>query len=204
MAYAITSPELVVNLALDKIGYPQRVNDLRDGSFASQVAIDVYGQTRDSVIENGQWEFADRTLSATLLKSAPAGGYNPRTPWTTAFPALPWRYEYAYPNDCVKFRAVKPQPLGIINMNPMFHRYSLDNDNTFTPPQRVILCDVADAVLCYAGRVTDPLTWDASFTDALVDALVEAMGPKLRQGVGGASAWQMEQATRKIAERNIK
>ena len=204
MATTITSPENIVNLALAELGWPLRVNDIRDGSFTAQVALDTYGQTRDSLIENGEWEFAERIVPATLLKQAPVGGYNPRNPWTSAYPSLPWKYEYAYPSDCIKVRSVRPQQLGSYNPDPKFNRFSLDNDNALVPIQRVILCDVPFALITYAGRVTNPTAWDASFTDALVEALCKAMGPKLVRKPSAAEAVGPMEMARRVATRDMK
>jgi hypothetical protein len=68
-------------------------------------------------------------------------------------------------------RAVKPVPLFGINWDPQPQVYSIDNDSAFTPPQRVILCNVPNAVLVYTGQVTDPQTWDVSFVNALASRL---------------------------------
>lgn len=173
MTGSVNSPEQIVNLALVQIGLGYLVGSLYEGSTASKMALAVYAQSRDELIEEGEWDFAERTMIATLLKAAPAGGYSPFQPWSFAYPPLPWLYEYVYPSDCVKVRSLRPQPLGGFNPNPRFNRYSLDNDNSLNPPQRVILCDVQNAILTYAGRVTNPNTWDAAFTAALTAKLVK-------------------------------
>lgn len=177
MGTPITNPTQVVNLALVKLGAPYQLGSLYDGSDFAKRALAVYSQTRDSLIENGQWEFAERNSTGVLLKQAPPRGYSPAQPWSTAFPPIPWLYEYAYPDDCVKFRSIRFPPFGLFNPDPQFRRYSLDNDNSFNPPVRVILCNVPNAVITYAGRVTDPSTWDAAFVDAVVDELCEALAP---------------------------
>lgn len=200
MTGSVQSPEQVVNQALIELGYEAMIGSLYEGSKASKFALAVYAEVRDELIENGEWEFAERTIIGVLLKQAPPAGYGPMTPWSNAYPSLPWRYEYSYPSDCVKLRSVRPQMLGLINPNPWFNRFSLDNDNSFTPAQRVVLCDVPYAILTYAGRVTDPTTWDAAFTKALRSALVEQMGTLKSLAVSRAES----EADRMAAEAEMK
>lgn len=179
MAATILTPADVINLALARIGFKGRVGSLYDGSLSAKKALDVYGQTRDQLIRAGQWDFAERIAAGTLIKSAPLGGYNPATPWTSIYPGLPWLFSYAYPDDCLKVRSVRPTPLFIPNFDPQFNVFSIDNDNSFAPAQRVILCNVPAAIITYAGQVTDPTTWDADFIEALAAALGRRLAPAL-------------------------
>lgn len=184
--FAVQSAADVLNLALRRIGYRLRVGTLYDGSLAGKMALDCYAQTRDEVLRagagpNGEWPFAERNVSATLLKSAPTTGYVPPTVWNPATnPCSPnFLFEYAWPADCLKVRAVKPINLFVLNFAPQPNLFAVANDNAFTPPQRVILSNVANASICYTGQVTDPNTWPNDFTSALADALGEALAPIL-------------------------
>src|SRR5258708_3438511 len=99
MTTGITSPAAIINLSLSRIGFKGRIGSLYDGSTAAKKALDLYGQTRDELIRDGSWEFAERIVSGTLVKQAPAGGYVV-TPWSAANnPDLPWLFSYAYPTD---------------------------------------------------------------------------------------------------------
>lgn len=178
MASSLTSATDMVNLALARIGYKKRLGSLYDGSEAAKLALTIYGQTRDQLIREGEWEFAERILILTLLKQAPDEGYVV-TPWSPTFPALPWRYSYEYPEDCLKVRSVRRAPVFVVNYAPAYNIYSIDNDNSFTPPKRVILCNIPGAILTYAGRVTDPTNWDPDFTEALSAALARRLAPSL-------------------------
>jgi hypothetical protein len=116
----------------------------------------------------------------TLLKSAPAAGYIPPTVWNgTSNPPIPWRFEYAYPSDCIKIRAVKATPIFIPNFDPKPSLFDVPNDNYLVPPQRVIVCNVPNALLVYTGQITDLSTWDSECIDALVDELGKALAPML-------------------------
>ena len=175
MAPWARSVEQVVNLALARIGVEERIADIFEGSVAAQLVLDIYGQTRDELLRQGQWGFAQRNVSLTLLKSAPAGGYVPPTVWSSAYPPLPWLYEYAYPTDCLKIRAIKPSPILLPNFDPQPFVWSVENDGSYDPPVKVILSNVGSAVMVYTGQITDPTTWEADFVEALADALARRM-----------------------------
>lgn len=179
MTTSVRTPEDVANLVLQRIGYKgPRIGSLLEGSEAAKVILDVYGQTRDQLITDGEWEFAERIVTGTLLKQAPQYGYI-ATPWSNAYPDIPWLFSYAYPGDALKIRAVRPTPLFIPNFDPQYNIYSLGNDNGFTPPRQVILTMVPNALITYAGRVTDPTTWNPAFNEALVSALARRVVGKL-------------------------
>lgn len=176
MVTSASTPADIVNAALIKVGHTIQVGNLYDGSEESRVAIAVYGQTRDALLRDGDWGFAQRMVALTVLKSAPSA-YLPPTAWSqTNYPQLGFRFEYAYPDDCLKVRAVRPTPIFIPEIDPSPYPFSIANDNAYTPPRRVILTNLADAIGVYTGRVTDPTTWPVDFTAALIDALAEPLG----------------------------
>lgn len=179
MPASLQNPTDIVNDALRRIGWKMRIGSLYDGSEAAKVALDIYGQTRDQLISDGNFDFEERQIALTLLKQAPQGGYVPPNMWSTAYPALPWLFSYTYPDDCLKVRSVKEAPIFVVNFDPQPNRYSVDNDNGFTPPKRVILCNVPNAILVYAGQVTDPTTWDVAFTESFAAALGQRLAPAL-------------------------
>jgi hypothetical protein len=183
MVASVGSPADLCNIALVRMGWKgPRIASLFDGSAASQKFLDLYAQTRDELLRNDiyDWGFAERNVSLSLLKSAPIAGYFPPNTWNPAVNPPPgWAYEYTYPADCLKVRAVKPVPLFGINWDPQPQVYSIDNDSAFTPPQRVILCNVPNAVLVYTGQVTDSTSWDVAFTGALAAKLERAVAASL-------------------------
>src|SRR5687768_489967 len=110
MPASISTVSDVANLALKRIGYALRVGSLYEGSKAANHFLDIYGQTRDELLRQNDWHFAERNVAATVLKTAPAGGYFD-TAWDPATnPPVPWGYSYTYPTDCLKVRALKPAP----------------------------------------------------------------------------------------------
>lgn len=177
MSASVRRPEDVVNIALERIGFPLRVANLYEGSKHADAALDVYGQTRDEMLRRSDWGFAERNLSPTLLKSAPPAGYVAGiTPWDPAlYPPLDARFEYEYPADCLKVRAIKPAPIFVPNFDPQPHAFRIANDSSYTPARRVILCNVENAVLTYTGQVTDPSTWEPGFVEALAAALARRL-----------------------------
>lgn len=180
MSAVLTNPTAIVNDALVRIGYKRRIGNLYEGSEASKLALDIYGQTRDEMLRTGNWLFARRDLVMTLLKSAPAAGYLPPVVWSDAYPPLPWKFEYVYPDDCLKVRSIRPQPIFLANYDPKAVNYSLANDVSYTPAKKVILCNVpAPAYLVYTAQVTDPATWEVSFTESLCASLGRRLAPAL-------------------------
>lgn len=181
MPTSLSSPADVVNAALARVGYKQFVGNLHDGSMASQVALQIYGQTRDDMLKGGDWDFASRTATLALIKSAPVGGYIPGfTPWDpVTYPPLGYRYEYGYPADCLEVRSVRPTPIFVTNADPRPWPFRISNDNNYMPARRVVLTNLGDAVAVYTGRVVDLTTMPVDFVQALVETLAEPMGVAL-------------------------
>lgn len=178
MVVSASSPADVVNIALRRIGYKLRVGSLLDGSEASNQALDVYGQTRDQLLADFDYPFAERNIALTLLKSAPAN-YVPPTSWSSTYPPLPWAYEYDWPADCLKVRALKQAPLFLFNPDPQPILYAPANDTVSNVTQRVILANIPSAIAVYTGRVTDPTEWDVRFTEAFSAELGRRLLPVL-------------------------
>jgi hypothetical protein len=180
MVASVQSPADVINLALVRIGYKLRIGSLFDGTPASKAALDIYAQTRDETLREFDWGFAERNLAATLLKSAPPGGYVPPAVWNPLTnPPLPWNYEYQYPADCLKLRSIRGTPLFIPEFDPRPKVFRIVNDNAFNPPQRVILTNEVNALLVYTGQVTDPTTWEPLYVEALAASLARRLAPYL-------------------------
>lgn len=176
---AVQNPADVVNLSLRRIGYKLRVGSLYDGSKAANNALDIYAQTRDELLQQNDWPFAERNITLTLLKQAPVAGYVPPTVWTSAYPPLPWIFEYAWPNDCLKVRAVKGAPPFVPNFDPQPNIFATPNDNSLTPAARVICCNVPSALMVYTGQVTDPTAWNPDFVELVAAGLGRRLGPVL-------------------------
>lgn len=179
MTAVLGSPVDVCNAALGKIGATIRLGSLLDGSDAAKLALDNFGQIRDKMLREGQWGFARRDLNMTLLKSAPAGGYA-QTAWNAVtHPPLPWKYAYQYPGDCLKVRSIRRVPPFLPDFDPQPVVFDTPNTVVTATEQKVITTMVASAVLTYTGRILDPKLWEASFTQAMIDAMAEVFAPTL-------------------------
>lgn len=180
MVASVSNVVDVANLGLVRIGYKKRIGSVYDGSDAAKLILTVYSQTRDALLSDGNWEFAERNISGVLLKQAPVSGYFPPNTWNPAVnPAVPWRFSYAFPSDALKVRTVKPVSLFTPNFDPQPWPYSIDNDNAYTPARRVILSNVPDAVIVYTGQVTDPSTWDVAFVESCATQVARRIAPAL-------------------------
>ncbi len=175
MAYSV---ENLVNMAASAIGYPKQIGDIYEGSPLAKVALAVYGQTRDELMEFGDWPFAQREVAAAAV-----AGQTPPSPWAN---------EYQYPSDCLRLLYVRPGPLtgGTRNNDPQPVLFQIWNDNRPATPVQAILSDQSSAILMYVGRVTDPGTWTPAFIKAFVAALAEkfAFSPLLQKDIQLASA----------------
>lgn len=181
MTLTVGSPEDIVNLALDAIGYPQAVASLyTDGTQVSRIGLRIYAQTRDELLNELDWGFARQTVVMTLLKTAPVTGYGILTPWTTAYPPIPWIYEYAYPANCITMRSVRPAPLDVMEYDPKPNIFVIANDQALNA--KVVCTNLANAVAVYTGQVIDAAQWDDSlFVDALVQRLARKFAPALAE-----------------------
>lgn len=169
MPASLQSPADIVNAALARIGYKNRISQLFEGSRAAKNALDIYAQTRDQLLRQADWPFAQRDLLGVLIRSAPVGGYFPPNNWTnvSTFPPQPWLYAYGYPSDCIKVRAVKPSEILLPNYAPRPHLFTIANDGS----DRVILSNVTNAIITYVGQITDPTDMPPDFLEAFVAAL---------------------------------
>lgn len=168
MVASVQSPADLVNVALVRIGFKDRVADLFEGSDQAKNTLDIYGQTRDELLRQFDWGFSERNIALTLLKSAPVAGYF--AGWDpTVNPPVGYRFSYAYPGDCLKVRAVKPTPIFFPELDPQPYVYTIANDALLQ--QKVILCNVPNALMVYTGQVVDPQAWESDFVEAFASAL---------------------------------
>ena len=198
---AVQTPADLLNVALRRIGYKKSVGSLYEGSEAAQQALDIFSQTRDEYLRACDEDFCEGNIVLTLLKQAPPGGYIPPTTWTPAYPPLPFLFEYSYPEDCLKVRSIRPQAIFAMTFDPQPVSFSITNDNTFTPAQKVILTNVPFAIMTYTRRVTDLTTWEADSIEAFAATLGRRLVPTLIGLDALKAAVPDEQAAQAAAER---
>lgn len=131
----MSSPTVVdiINQAFRSGGVPMRIEDPYEGSEAARVALELYAQCRDELLDLKDWSFNRRTAPLVLIKGPPPdGGYNLTQPWDpVTSPAPDFLYEYEYPPDCVDLRAIIPPPIGSMpDLDPRPAVWRVDNDPT--------------------------------------------------------------------------
>lgn len=190
----VLAVEDIVNQALRDAGVPLRIGDIYEGSEAAKTALEIYGQARDELIDAKDWSFARRIVSLVLLKGPPpGGGYNFATPWSPIYPSPGFLYEFSYPSDCLNLRAIISPPGPMPDADPLPALWRLDNDPTpivtgtppvaSGPPQKVILCNVTNAIAVYRAQITNIAQWN---DPGFVEALVNSLGKKFAVAFGQA------------------
>lgn len=179
-----TTVEAICNQALIQAGHPRRIADIYEGSTEAIIALELYGQARDELLDADDWSFSRQVAPLVLLKGPPPpGGYNPITPWSNIYPYPGFLYEYAYPADCLDIRALSALPGLMPDLDPLPTLWRVDHDLTPVvsgvppaasgPSAKVIYCNVTGAIATYRARVTDPTQFDTGFTASLVAALAK-------------------------------
>jgi hypothetical protein len=179
------------NLALDQIAARTTIVAIDPptptNSIAAQVAARNYQMQVEAVFQSAHWNSARRQKKLFLLKAAmgtpenPSGDLLPRPP-------IPWRYEYAYPPDCLQMRFVIPTsgreiPGGTVIMTnvgvehntrinaamPFVPAIDLDDDSG--EEIKIILTNARHAEGVYTGRIDNIDLWGAALRNAVVGTL---------------------------------
>jgi hypothetical protein len=137
------------------------------------------------------WSFARYQNNLALVAAAGNTPENPNN--VPPFPPPPWTYEYAWPQDCVRLRQVKPPyyppgstpentglvlmpgfyaaPLSFPGMeNKPKYQIGLDYDSSGNQI-KVIMSNLESAMIIYTALVDNPNLWDDEFSEAMVYAL---------------------------------
>jgi hypothetical protein len=169
--------EDVYNQALDLVGRP-RIGSFYDGTPEAAIGLDIFGQTRDALLEAMRPDWSVQDVRLTLLSSAPEYSYV-YVPWSTEYPDMPWLYEYATPADCLVPLAIKPafDTIPVWRPRPVSFRAKANKAyRAYT-----ILTNQKDAILTCVSRVLDPDLWDNSFVEAAVEMLAKKLGTQKEQ-----------------------
>src|SRR5579863_3833225 len=134
MAVSVKSVEQVVNLALERIGYPKRIGSIYEGSLAAREALTIYAETRDQLLRLINPDFARKTEALALSGQAAP---------------VPWLYSYVYPVDCIKIR-----DLIIANFDPLNPYPSRFTVATDTVAGKVILSAYPFQTIVYTSMLT--------------------------------------------------
>lgn len=176
--------EAIVNQALMLARRTRRIADINEGSEEAKVALELYSQCRDSLLDLRDWSFSRQVAPLVLLKGPPPpGGYSPAQPWSNIYPEPGFLYEYAYPSDCLDVRNISGYPGNMPDLDPVPKEWRVDNDLTPNvsgsppvasgPAAKVIFSNQTSAIITYRARVVNPSQFDTGFTEALVAKLAE-------------------------------
>lgn len=185
----MTAPVDLCNMALDQISARTSIVGINPASppnnLAAQVASRTYQTQVDAIFRSAHWNSARLQRGLTLLKAAIGTPENPNG--ALPQPPIPWRYEYAYPDDCLKVRFVIPtpnlpvsggapimtnvgisyQPLVKTSM-PFVPAIDYDSNNNQI---KVILTQACKAQCVYTARIDNPDLWDSALQNAVIGAL---------------------------------
>lgn len=187
----MTAPVDIVNRALSAIGArsgaagtSSAITSLSENSNEAFQANMLYLPTVRDLLRAAHWDFARTVATLSLLKSAPGTPENPTQggQWTSAYPAPPWLYQYAYPAACLMMRAISPfnnsntgfgsigtYLTGVPQMQAFLSASDVDVDGN---PLRVVLTNVRDALGIFTMDWSgNPDQWDSNFQECVVVAL---------------------------------
>lgn len=176
------------NIALGQIAAAANIQGINPpnppSSIAAQTASMVFGIQRDAVFRAAHWNCARFQAAGTLVAAAWGTPENPNG--TLPIPPIPWRYAYAYPDDCLLVRFVFPLNLPpntspALMTNVGVNYYPVINTSLpFVPakwinPQgnsvKVILTNACKAQIVYTARVENPDDWDVHLQNAVIATL---------------------------------
>lgn len=161
----------ICNMALGYLNHGMRIAAIDEGSNEADQCSLYYQQALRSALRAAPWAFAKRYASLASLS----------TPVSTE-----WAFMYAYPIDAEMIRFLTPR---VVGFSP--NKWEIAST---TAGQKVILCNVPDAVACYTARIEDPTLFDAQFTAAFAwklaseIAMVLTGNPGMKQMADGQFA----------------
>ena len=165
----------ICNLALSYIGDKAKVTSISpsDGSHQADLCARYYPLARDMLLERHRWDFTIRQVSLTALS---ASG---RTEWDYAY-RLPGNFAgviSVIPKDSTDDQTTE----GSIAPKPFAIEANSDLD-------RILYCDISDAVLRYQARVTDSTKFSQMFVHAVSWQLASMLAGTLIKGDEGMAA----------------
>jgi len=170
--------EAICNQALDLIGYKRHIGSVWDGSPAARVALNAWGDTRDTLLMAMRPDFSIWDDPLTPWKTAPPY-YDDIRVWTSdTDPDLPWRYEYILPTDCLVPLAIKPRPHYLPIWRPLPMRFRVKDAHGTS----VLLGDDPAPILTSVHSVIAVDLWHNDFIEGMVRVLANKFAPALVHG----------------------
>lgn len=176
------------NIALGQIAARSQITGLNPPSppnnIAAQACASLYQLQTNAVFRAAHWNSARKQAPMTLLRAAIGTPENPSG--TLPTPPIPWRYEYAWPNDCLKVRFVIPSPQLPATLTPLMTNVGVNyqplvrTSMPFVPAIdtdsngnqiKVILTNACMAQVVYTAEIDNVDLWDPSLQNAVIGAL---------------------------------
>lgn len=203
----------ICNLSLLSIGSQTQVSSITpsDRSTAADACSTLFTFVYQQLARTAYWNCLRNQATLTLIAAAAGTAENPDGT-TLPLPPQPWLYQYQLPSDCLQARFIVPTfpTAGVTAISPALVAYGSSwmgpnqipfhvayATDTLGNPLQVILTNQIQAQLVYTVNQPNPLTWDSSFTAAMVASLAAYLVPALSLHM------PLMQAQRAIAERFI-
>lgn len=201
----------IANQALAASGSRTQISSLDDNTKQAKTVKLFYASTRDSLLREAQWGFADKFVALGLLTSLPGAPGSTETGgsvWSPNFPAPGWLYQYSYPEDCLKANWIIPQgQWGAFLAQAQtdgpwraFKAFAVPFALSSSGGIAVINTNAQQAILSYTMRVENAALFPPDFEEALVGRLafkivIPLSGDKvLATGADGKADQLVEQA----------
>lgn len=169
------SPVDICNQALLAIGAQAQISSINpsDGSTEANACSLIYPTQINALHRAAHWNFARAQIALTQLKAFEINGVVSTNP-----PPTPWRYEYAYPSDCLQLRYLFITPLtasqtstvgvsgrerGGVQMFVEGRDFDASGN-----PIKVILTNAPRAQAVYTAEVDEVDLWDPHFYTAAI------------------------------------
>lgn len=159
-----SSPVDVCNLALKRLG-SESIVALDEGTDRASLCAILYPQTRDRMLRDFEWNFAQIRIALALSAAHPVFGYANQFP----LPPLPL---------CLKVNETDP-PDAIYDIEN-----TIDANGVITG--KAIMTNESALSIRYTGQITDVTQWDASFVDAVAMDLAAQMAYPLTESASKA------------------
>lgn len=196
----MASEVAICNKALSRIGIDQLIESLNDPNSRARQCLLHYAETRDEVLEDFPWNFAQKVSALAVVSGVTVPG---------------WQYVYRYPSDCLRAQVITDEGGARIPLLASFWTYDVwDYDNLFpqqnripfrvmadpaTDGARIIVTDIPDAYMWYTQRVTSPNQFSTLFRSALSWRLAAEISlgvkadPRMHQNAMDKYAWSVSQ-----------
>lgn len=161
---AVVSDVQVVNAALEQIAAQSRITSLTDGSPEANAASVVYVPTVQLMLRELDPDFARTTASLVL---------------SAGTPPPPWAFQYAYPDDCIRVRNVRPPTSGTGALDDPFDPIPIKSNIAFQSGVKIIMTNQANALAVYTTSSVVESDWDAVFADTLIRRLANPLAMAL-------------------------